>query len=256
MRDRLAHRRLGFFGRDDAMRSDPSQHPVARGAGRLGRAVRPPGFGGLRQRDKKGRLGEGEPFRLLAEIRERRCAHAFEIAAEGREHEIAVEHALLADCALDFERARGLAELRGERALGARLDQPRDLHRERRAAGDHMAMRQPLSPGAQQRARVDSGMIVEAPVLVGDQHRDIAGIDIVDRRRKAPDSVPHREGAQEASVAVEHHGRAFAGGHEIEGRETLDVTRPDEMPACARRGEERDDGERDDGGAASPLWRR
>ena len=121
-------------------------------------AVGPARLRRLRQRDQQRRLAERELLRLLAEIGERGGAHAFEIAAERREREIAVEHARLADRALDCERARDLPQLGGERALGARLDEARDLHRQGRAAGDDMAVHQPLSgrrAGARARRRRD-----------------------------------------------------------------------------------------------------
>ena len=137
--DRLALRRRGVIRADEAARGDAVEHAVARGARRFGQAIRPPRFGRLRQRDEQRRLGDRELQRLLAEIGERRRAHAFEIAAERGERQIAVEHARLADLALDLKRARDLPELGGERALASRLDEPRDLHGQRRAAGDDMA---------------------------------------------------------------------------------------------------------------------
>ena len=117
--DRLALGRRGVVRADEAARGDAVEHAVARGARGLRRAIRPPRFGRLRQRDEQRRLGDREPQRLLAEIRERRRPHAFEIAAERGDRQIAVEHARLADLALDLKRARDLPELGGERPLAA-----------------------------------------------------------------------------------------------------------------------------------------
>ena len=61
----------------------------------------------------------------------------------------------------------------------------------------------PLPAGAQERARVDAVMRLEARILVGDQHRDIAWVDVVRRRRQAPAPVGHGERTQEPAVAVD-----------------------------------------------------
>ena len=114
-----------------------------------------------------------------------------------------------------------------------------------------MAAPEPLPRRAQERARVDAAMLVEAPVLVGDQHRDIARIDVVRRRRQPPAPVGQGEGAQQPAVAVDDDGRAFARGHEIERPEARFVARPGESRGDARDGDESADcGERDEERAA------
>ncbi len=102
--------------------------------------VGPARFRRLRQRDRsRAGFAERQAARLLAEIGERGGAHAFEIAAIGREAEIKAQHLVLAQGALDLERADHLAQLGREAAFAARLQQARHLHGECRTAGDDAA---------------------------------------------------------------------------------------------------------------------
>ena len=226
LRDRLALRRCGVGGADEAARGDAVEHAVARRARDLRRTIRPARFGRLRQRDQKRRLRDGQPQRLLAEIGERGRAHALEIAAKGSEREITVERSWLADVALDLERARDLPEFGGDRALGPRLDQPRDLHRQGRAAGHHMAARQPLRAGANERAKIDAVVLVKPAVLIGDEHRDVARIDVMRGRRQPPASVGQSERPEQPAVAIDDDRRAFARRGKIERAEACHVARP------------------------------
>ena len=250
LRDRLALRRRGVGGADHAARGDAVEHAVARRARRLWRAIRPPRFGRLRQRDQQRRLGDGQPQRLLAEIGERGRAHALEIAAERSQREITVERSRLADVALDLERPRDLPELGGDRALGPRLDQPRDLHGQGRAARHHMAAHQPLRAGANERAKVDAVMLIKPPVLIGDEHRDIARIDVMRGRRQPPAAIGQSEGPEQPAVAIDDDRRALARGRKIERAEACGVARPGDGRAEARRRYERKQRGEDEGEAA------
>ena len=247
LRNRFALRRGGVGFADETARGDAVEHAVARRARRCRRTIGPARFRRLRQRDQKRRLGEGEPQRLLAEIGERGRPHALEIAAERREHEIAVERPLPSDLALDLERARDLAQFGGDRALGPGLDQPRDLHRQGRAPGDHMAAHQPLRAGANEGAKVDPVVLVEAPVLVGDKHRKVARIDVMRGRRQAPAPVRQGERPEQPAVAIDDDRRAFARGGEIERAEARRVALPCDGRAEARRRDERERGGEDEG---------
>ena len=80
---------------NDAGRGDAVEHAVAGVARRLDRAVRAALLRRLRQRDQQRRLAQRQPPRLLAEIGERRGAHAFEVAAVGREAEVEREDLVL-----------------------------------------------------------------------------------------------------------------------------------------------------------------
>ena len=188
-----------------------------------------------------------ELARLLAEIGERGGAHAFEIAAERRERQIAVEHAVLADRALDLPGARHLPELRRERALGRGSISRATCMRQRRAAGDDVAARQPLPGGARQRAR--------------DRRRDARRSVRPRRRRASPDSADRRRvcvagSRQRPSGKV--NGRSSRpsrstttvepsrDGHEIERPEARDVARPGDRRATPATKRARDGGERDE----------
>ena len=102
-----------------------------------------------------------------------------------------------------------------------------------------MAAPEPLPGRAQERARVDAAMLIETPVLVGDEHREIARIDVMRRRRQPPASVGQGEGPQQPAVAVDDDGRALARGHEIERPEARFVARPGEGRGDGRDGDER-----------------
>ncbi len=90
-------------------------------------------------------------------------------------------------------------------------------------------MHEPLPGRAKKRAEVDAAVLIEAPVLVGDEHRDIARIDVVGRRRQPPTPVRQSERTQQAPVAVDHDRRALARGGEVERAERCSVAGPGEV---------------------------
>ena len=198
---------LGLVLVDQAGAHHAGQHAVARGmrAGEV--AVGPAALRQLRQRHQQGRLRQRQPLRLLAEIGERGGADAFEVAAIGRQRQIALQDLALAHAPLDLDGAQDLPELGAERAALARLHQPRQLHRQRRAARDDAAVAGELAGGAQQRQDVDALMIPEALVLVGDQHLHELRVDLVEIGGEPPAAVRRREGAQQRAVAVDDLGR-------------------------------------------------
>src|ERR1700733_15313086 len=108
--------------------------------------------------------------RLLAEITERGGADALDIAAIRRQFEVERKHLVLAQGALDFDRAHDLTKLCRERAFAARLQQTRDLHSERRAAGTNVAAGDELARRAGERQNIDAVMRAEALVLVREQN--------------------------------------------------------------------------------------
>ena len=134
LRDGLLLGALDLVGRHDARRRQPVEHAIARGARGGDGAIRPADFRRLRQRDQQRGFRERQPPRLLAEIGERCGADAFEIAAIGREAEVEREDLVLAQRALELDRAHHLAKLGDEAPLAARLQQPRHLHGQRRGA--------------------------------------------------------------------------------------------------------------------------
>ena len=146
----------------------------------------------------------GQPPRLLAEIGKACGAHAFQIAAIGRMRQIKIEDLVLRQPPLDLDGARHLQEFRRKRTSLARLDQPRHLHRKRRGAGDDAAVGDELQRRAPHRQRIDAVMLVEAPVLIGDQHAQELRIDIRDRRLQPPAAFRRRKGPKQLPVGIQH----------------------------------------------------
>ena len=203
------------------------------------RAVGPAHFGRLRDRDQHRGFAEREAFWLLAEISERGRARTFEIAAIGREREIEREDVVLAQALLELHRAHRLAQLRKERAVGARLQKARDLHGDGRAARHDAAMRHELRGGARDRERIDADVLAEALVFVSDQQVEIARVNVSDGRGQPPAPVRRRIGPQQAPVAVDHDGGELERLAERNGPEGIDPGAEsggaDELPAAALR---------------------
>ncbi len=206
-RHRLEPRPLDLVERHDAGGRDAIEHAVARIARGLDRAVGPAQFGRLRQRDEQRGFREIEAPRLLAEIGERGGADAFEIAAIGREAEIERQDLVFPERALKLDRAHDLAQLGGERALVARLEQTRHLHADGGRARDDAAVQDELRERAAKREHINAGMLRVALVLIGEQDGEEARIDIGARRLKPPAPFRRGVGPQQPAVAVDHHGR-------------------------------------------------
>ena len=195
-RSRLCARTISSAG----MRS-PARRDRAPGLGRAGdfrQTVWPSRLGRLRDRDQQCGFAEREPSRLLAEIGMRGRAHAFQVAAVGGEREIEREDVVLGELALELDGPHGLAQLRAERAVGARLEQARDLHGERGTARDDAPVRDEL----ERRAATASGstpLVVEALVLVGDQQIEVTRIDVFHGRGQPPAAVDSRVRPQQSA---------------------------------------------------------
>ncbi len=145
----------------------------------VGRAVGPARFRRLRQRDQQRRLAERQPPRLLAEIGERGGAHAFEIAAVGREAEIEREDFVLAERAFELRSRAPSGAAWRQACARARGSSRRATCMVRvEAAGDDAAVARRTAGSARQRQRIDAVMRVEALVLVGDEQLEKARIDI------------------------------------------------------------------------------
>ncbi len=110
-----------------------------------------------------------------------------------------------------------------------------------------MAARDPLARGARHRAPVDAAMLVKASVLVGEQHREIARVDLAAGDGQAPAPVGQRESAQQPPVAIDDDRRAEAGGGEIERPEALEIA----VPSRGQRQPEDEDERADDREAAA-----
>ncbi len=87
----------------------------------------------------------------------------------------------------------------------ARLQQACELHGEGRTSGNDMAARRQLNGGAPERDNVDTVMLVEALVLVGEQQPEEPRIDIFHRDRQPPAPLAGGIGAQQPALPIEHH---------------------------------------------------
>ena len=94
------------------------------------------------------------------------------------------------------------------------------------AAGKHE-----LSRGTEQRFIVDAAMLLEAPVLVADQHLEKARVDLVPGHRQPPAPVGDGEGTEQPVVAIDHNRRS--GDLRIGNHRTvrLDPPRHEAQPA-------------------------
>ena len=217
---------------DDTLGHKPRQHPVAGDARALSITVGAAALRRLRQGDEQRRFGRGKAPGLLAEIGKGCGAGAFDIAAIGRERQIESEDLLLAQPPFDLECADHLGELGPKRPLGARLEQAGHLHGERRSSGDHPAVPYRLCGGAQQSCKIHAWMRIEALVLIGDEHRKEARIDIAGARRQPPIALLGGEGPEQFAVAIDHDRRisdGFAQGRRPETPERLGDAQADRI---------------------------
>ena len=63
---------------------------------------------------------------------------------------------------------------------------------------------------------------LEAAILKGHQQSEKPGVHIPDLHQQAPAAIGHGESPQQAALAVHRHDRAFGGGGDVKGSETLD----------------------------------
>ena len=182
----------------------PLQHPRARRARRSGIAVGAARFRRLRQGHQQRGLGRGQPPWFLAEVGQRRRPHPLQIAAKGRDLQIQRQNLRLRQPPLQRQGEPDLAEFARHMPGAAILQQPRDLHRQGRSARNDMALRDRLHRRAQQRPGIDAVMLIEPPVLIGDQHLQIGRVHLRRVHPRPPDAIFHREGTQQAAIARQH----------------------------------------------------
>ena len=158
-------RLLRIGGTDLPDRRHSQQQAVARDPRDVGMAIEAPLLRRLGQRDQQRGLVERKALRLFAEIGQRCGAHAFEIAAKRRERQIKVEDLVFCQQPLNLNGADDLPEFAGDGALTSRFDQPRHLHRQRRAAGHDPAPRRQLECSAPECEEIDARMREEAAIF-------------------------------------------------------------------------------------------
>ncbi len=208
-RHAFAHRHARVGERDDALLDHARQDLVAALQRGDGVTVGPLSHRRLRQRHEQCCLRQVDARRLLAEIGQRRGAHALEVAAERRERQIEREDLILRIPLLELHRPHHLEQL-GDDAARARLQQARHLHGQRRAARDDAPVARKLHARARHRQRIDAEMIVETLVLIRFEQREIARRHVAHVRLDAPVPVLGEIGAQQMAAAIRHLRRQIA----------------------------------------------
>jgi hypothetical protein len=150
-------------------------------------AIGTPGLRCLRQRHEQGGLGGRQPARLLAEIGQRRGAHAFDIAAIRGELKVEVKDFVLAQPFFQGQGGEHLVQLAPRLPRRSAGQQAGDLHGDGGGAGDGPAVADQLERGARQRADIDAAMRAEAAVLISQQTSTKSGstsASVVGRRQR------------------------------------------------------------------------
>jgi len=186
--DRFLAGVAGLAAGDDAALGEDCNDAVARLAGGLREAVRPTALGRLRQADEQRRLAHGQACGFLAEPGEACCPDALEIAAIGRQGQVEFEDLLLGMVPVQLERTGDLEGLGGQGAF-ARLHEAGDLHGDRRCARDDACVGCQLVGGAQDGEGVDASVLAEALVFPGQQHLDVARVNVGGLYWQAPAAV-------------------------------------------------------------------
>ena len=201
--NRLGHRRLVRRRVDDAGVEHPPEQavaPVSRPVEVAGQVVvrRPP-----READDEGRLGGREATRRRVEIRLARGGDAAQVGAEGDAVQVLLEDRALRERRLDPQRQRHLAELAREVArVGANC--PRELHRQRRPAGNEVARPHVADEGADEGAQVDARVLVESTVLHRDERRGDERPAFLEAHPARAGSVVGAHLAEQVPVAIGH----------------------------------------------------
>jgi hypothetical protein len=181
------------------------QHRVAAGARALGVEHRVVVGGALEHADQRRALQHVELVGRLVEVGPRGHLDAEGVVEEGHRVEVGLQDLLLGVHELDLQGRDRFLRLAIERQRAAdllRVEVARELLRDRRAALAPAAQRvQDRRAGA---AEVDAVVLVEAPVLGGDQ-----GIDhgLGDLRERHPLPVEPLEFGQHHAVGGHHHRR-------------------------------------------------
>ncbi|CPJ52908.1 Uncharacterised protein [Bordetella pertussis] len=142
-------------------------------------------------------------------------------AAHRRVAEVQPQDLVLAVVHFQLDGAPGLAQL-GRQGLGRLagqlgIEQARDLHGQRRAAGDDAAVRSPLPARPRQGEGIDAGVPIEPAVLVREQGFEIVRRYLAGPDRVAPDPIAAGIGAQRRAVGC--HDDLGAVGAEARQRE-------------------------------------
>lgn len=140
-----------------------------------------------------------------------RCATV--AGAVGGAVEVLLEDGALGDRALQAPGVDHLAQLAGQ-AARVRVHQADQLHGQRRGARDDAAVTHKLTSRARQGARIDAAVGAEIAILEGEQHGEIALVDVAHRHRQPPAIVRSGEGTQQRAVPVDDDGGKVFGHKE------------------------------------------
>ena len=198
---RLGHHRCG----PDPLRLHARQHLVAGALRCLRVTVRAQPAGCLRQHRQQGRLGMRERTGRLAQVSPAGRLHALDGAAERCPFQVQGEDLTLVQVGFQLQRAQHLAQLAGDGA-GVRFEQAGHLHGQGRAPGNDPALPQPLPGSTQQGPRVDAGVAMEVPVLVGQQGLQVQRGHRIRVGRVTPHPLVIGKGTQWRAIGGDHQG--------------------------------------------------
>ncbi len=158
----------------------------------------------LRQHRQQRGVGIAQPGRRLAEIDPAGCAYPLQRAAKRRAIQVERENVRFREMPFELHCAPHLAQLAAEGAR-MRVQQARDLHGQRAAAGDDRAGAEILPGRAGDGERVDAGVAPEPAVFIVQQRLKIARRHILNGDGITPDAVFIREAPQRRAVLRHDH---------------------------------------------------
>ena len=164
------------------------------------------GWRTLRNHRERQRFAEGDAIGRFAEIQPACGADALDVAAERHDVQIRFEQLALRIARLEPEGNADLAKLSGRCPGIQSVDQPRQLHRERRSALARAAAIR-AECRAHERDRIDAGVPVEPAILLQQKRLDERRRDVGERHPQPVLIVGRARHAQQLAVGRPHAGR-------------------------------------------------
>ena len=158
-------------------------------------------------------LGQREARRRLVEVSLARRRETAKVWAKAGAVDVLLDDLVFAERPLDADGERHFAELAAQGSwVGP--EGPRELHREGRAAGHDPGLREIRDGRADGREGIDAEVVVESPVLGGEQGVEDSRADAVEREPRGARAVLRAHLPQRPPARVRHpdraHGRALA----------------------------------------------
>ncbi|MNS31056.1 hypothetical protein D3C72_631000 [compost metagenome] len=201
-----------LLGRPHLVFGQALQHLVPGALGTLGVAVRAQAAGRLGQHGQQRRFGRGQVHGRLAQVCPTGGRHALQGAAERRTVQVDLQDFALGQMPFQLRRAPQLAQFAGQGAL-MRVEQARDLHRQRAATRHHTPATQVQPGSAGQGQRVDPRVTVEPAVLVGQQRLQIQRRNLVGADWVTPHAIGIGKAPQRRAVLGQHHAGQVVAWH-------------------------------------------